>query len=546
MIFKKLVSLFGFAFNTTNDTQAASNKDDDHSYDLRRVPARRLFNNDDIEMMMEPFPYHDDPTPSKKEVSASGRSCINPKLTQSGEVNHNNMSEADASSLNAAFKRAFECPDALIDLSEEYNIPTFSLPDYILSLPFGDYNILDMGMHGIFSHKAGEPELIAPHIEVFHAERKCLAFHYFRFCQKLGVFDITHQKLSPEDVHRLYVCGYITDDDVDFPVGRSLLAEGARRRIVSLTDQPTSRKEPNRPLPLYWTVAKVDKKPTTHEILVYISKFERARLERHPRNHTSFMYTPWQRPRFNNNWVIHWQIEHGEYGLHENGISDERAIGLIKSHDWTYLTADRYAVVKRGRKRSRKLLPKYPTEDQRLDKRTIMKLIPRIQHIIPDIYLTEPPLDSQTSTSTESQSTEMIRLFSPTDVLSGPVVEINGRNIAKLPKSHCQYQYVHWSKGGAPIHDPETPAPKPTRPIKGTRRIDSSPVAQSFISLTRQTTMVIEAPVPDLLPVPPKNYKKRQRERDMLQEAGFCVDYEKWFACCMEVNDRWKRGHHRG
>jgi response regulator RpfG family c-di-GMP phosphodiesterase len=41
-------------------------------------------------------------------------------------------------------------------------------------------------------------------------------------------------------------------------------------------------------------------------------------------------------------------------------------------------------------------------------------------------------------------------------------------------------------------------------------------------------------------------YREMKEMRDMLQEAGFCVDYEKWFACCMEVNDRWKRGHHRG
>ena len=195
-------------------------------------------------------------------------------------------------------------------------------------------------------------------------------------------------------------------------------------------------------------------------------------------SHSDFAFSCNRRPQLNKVWTESRQRFGGRLGLQSLGISDERASALIKTPDATYVPPSAYDRTKRyGR-----LTPHKPAEAEQIDSRAIVKPEePRIEHVLPDIYVTDPPYEAP------EVEQKIIALYVYNKDKPTPYQIIEGRKVVKLPTRHCQFhsKLVHWPEG-LPV-DP----PRSSRPIVTPRRISTA--------LRRHETTLVGYPVPHFL-----------------------------------------------
>lgn len=506
MSFKMFTRLFSFG-STCSNSQAAADKSAD------QAKPQASADDNDVEYLFtdksgQPIPTTDDnaQNASQEEVRTPDRLCIDPRLTKrvwDMQELLENPSEAAASSPEAALERALKSHEGLVAVSNEYNIPTFNDPNFIKSLHRSTYGELDEAYGKVLtinSHEHGSPDCpakLANGIRVFDAQRRSVEFHYLRFCHKVGVFDGPISDLLPEDVDRLFTCGFLEEEDFDFDLGRVMLALGAYKRVARLTGQAILNDTANLPPAPQWTIDPKDFKPTAKDILEFVAGFEQIRSEG---PNSLFQYQCHERPQLHQVWIKTRQHFGGRFGLKTFGISDERAAAMVNTPDASYVPPGQYVKTKRyGR-----LRPHKPVEAERLDYRPEVKLQEPFNPVLPDIYVTDPPYQEP------GQEPRSIPLYVYQKNRPRPAYTVvDGRRIINLPQRHCQFhsKLVKWPVG-VPVNPPRPPL---SRPMITPRRLRKP--AKLRRHETTWTDWPQEKAEPKLkyLHAPAKKFSKRQR-----------------------------------
>lgn len=182
---------------------------------------------------------------------------------------------------------------------------------------------------------------VHPQVEIFNAHECAMHFHYIRFVHHRGICDAPALELDPEDVDRLYTCGFISDEELDFPLGSAMLGVGVYKRIARQTGQSLFDGS-FLPARGSWTVAK-DTRPPTSDIVGDFMFMEEARRKASSRHARGFLLPAHYRPKGTPEWLSERIKAHGKYGLKQYaGIDDETVLRLLEMVDPTYISQGSY------------------------------------------------------------------------------------------------------------------------------------------------------------------------------------------------------------
>ena len=176
-------------------------------------------------------------------------------------------------------------------------------------------------------------------ITVFQAREKALTYKYHRSLWFNERYGMPNAKLLPEDVDRLFTCGYISEDELDFPLGRTMLAHGVLRREARRNGLPS---ETGKILPPrgYWTIPADSTVPDEDEIRRYIDQVNNYQ-HYHTRSGASSTYSKVDLGYAQKRYEID-----GLFGLKGYGIEDEVVIKLYRSKDPSYIRPGEYTAAK--------------------------------------------------------------------------------------------------------------------------------------------------------------------------------------------------------
>ena len=246
-------------------------------------------------------------------------------------------------------------------------IPTFDDPVYIANVrraendelnELFDYSLLSHRVKGLEDEKI---RCIALHnalangvkvqdfgggstaivVEEWNAHEIAKFFQYLRYTHHHGICDTPYDRVDPEDVDRLWTCGMITKEDLDFPLGMAMLGVGAYKRIARQTGQPLFDGT-FLPARVPWTTMGRTHPPSVNDVRDLMVSFE---SQRNAQEHHSqgFLLAAKYRPAGNKAWLQERIEHHGRYGLKRYaGIDDEKALGFIQTHDTSFIPRQNY------------------------------------------------------------------------------------------------------------------------------------------------------------------------------------------------------------
>lgn len=359
-----------------------------------------------------------------------------------------NPTGSTVSSSEATLERAFASREGLIAVATSLNIPTFSNPSFFKSLPRVDSDAMETAYAKVISkgfhteNRASRGDSLSNRVRAngileFKASARYAEYQYMRFCHKVGVFDGPINRLLPEDVDRLFTCGFLTEEDFDFDLGRFMLAYGAYNRVLRQTDQKMPRSEAriqSKPLPepYQWTIDENDRPCSPEDILMYVTMWENIRRDKDDESF-DFEYAHDSRPLICNDYIKSRQQSGGRWGLKHFRIDDERAEAMIMSRDATFVPpgiydkGKRYGVIK----------PHSPSDDERIRKRKCIdpckrKVIKSSGFAILNIDITESSQALQSQTP-ETPSLPLFQYHKHKDRLIVPIKKYSADEKPKKP-----------------------------------------------------------------------------------------------------------------
>ena len=173
---------------------------------------------------------------------------------------------------------------------------------------------------------------------VFNAHRKALHFHYLRYLSKHHVFDFPVFSFTPEDAHRLHVCGFLKPEDwKGCFLLTAMLGVGAYKchRRVNPLDPHAKLLPPRGP----WTISANSRPPTPEEITDFIFDVEYSRYFGHV---GPYAFEASERAGLTVGYIEHRILKHGVLGLERAGIDDKEAMEVVLIPDKTYIPPRRF------------------------------------------------------------------------------------------------------------------------------------------------------------------------------------------------------------